>query len=137
MRSLQMKKKLVWLVFPLLVLTLTACSLGKSDKAFGYTYEEYNKLLTTNLGLHEKLLAVSKCEYNDQDYYLLAFNADFKGGIVKTRYYGVDSDYIQKHSTKRSEEDTQYFGYEKPAVDKVIEKYKVTDDHKFEKADGE
>ncbi|HIB1918096.1 TPA: hypothetical protein ACWWDF_002809 [Enterococcus faecium] len=132
-----MKKKLVWLVFPLLVLTLAACSLGKSDKAFGYTYEEYNKLLSNNTGLSEKVLAVTKYEYNDQDFYLLAFNDDFKGGIAKTGYYKVDSEYIEKHKTNESEDETKYFGYEKPAIDKVIEKYKVTDDHKFEKADSE
>ncbi|EGP5708887.1 hypothetical protein ACJQ40_002304 [Enterococcus faecium] len=130
-----MKKKLVWLVFPLLVLTLAACSLGKSDKAFGYTYEEYVKVLENNIDSKEEILAVTKYEHNDQTHYLVSFTDD---DIKSTSWFMLDEDYVEDHRTTETGKETrEYFGFEEPAIDKVIEKYKVTDDHKFEKADSE
>lgn len=129
-----MKKRLIPLFISLLVTVFAACSIEKTDKAFGYTYEEYNKMISSNLGIDEKVLAVSKYEYDNQKYYLLEFIDDFKGGTEKTNYYRIDSDYIEKHRSDDTGPETSYFGYEKPKEDKIIESYTVTKDEKFEKA---
>ncbi|EPI05674.1 hypothetical protein D920_00031 [Enterococcus faecalis 13-SD-W-01] len=132
-----MKSRLLWLLFFWWILVFSACSLRELNEVFGYTYNEYNKLLTANLGLHEKVLTITKYEQNNQEYYLLAFNDDFEGGIKKTRYYKADSNYIEGHKMYDRGTSEGYFRYKKPVMDKVIEEYKVTDNHKFEKVDSE